>query len=334
MVEYSNEEFKKLLAEGISEFNKIMLNNLTLVNKELIDIRFINCNFNEIKISKSTLKDIYFENCTIQKCYFEESELDYIEIHKTNVKETEFLKCLVNSKDQHVWNEVVFKQCTFKLFKIWSAVEIGYSVFEDCNFDNTIIGCPEFFSCKITNSDMRSININSGIANCEFKSVNLENSELEHLYSGNSFRETCFKNALLKGTIDLNRENFKDLNLQGAKLWAVHPYEYVNLEGFNLSKVDMEAVEWQEANLKGCNLEEANMLEAELVDANLEEANLKSANLEDANLENANLKYSNLEGANLEGTNFDGADLEGVIILEKDYHYIEDYISKDKITLI
>ncbi|WP_252237273.1 MULTISPECIES: pentapeptide repeat-containing protein [unclassified Clostridium] len=333
MLKYGQEQFDTALKNGIRKFDNIIFNKLKFVNEELKGIRFINCSLNGVEMLNCNLKDIYIENCEIKKCNFNESELDYIEIYKTSIEETDFSKCLVNSKEQYDWSGVSFKYCIFKLFEICSGLEIGNCIFDGCDFTDATIVCQEFFLCKIINSIMKNIKINSGIGSCDFTNTNLENSSLEELSGSNSFIGTNLKDAVLIGSEDIILDLFKGADLEGCVLCSLNSKNTVNLAMGNLSKADLEAVEWINANLNKCNLEDANIIEADLSGASLEEANLKNANLEDANLEGANLKNANLEGANLKGTNFNEAILDGVRILEHDYKYLKDYIDKNKVIL-
>lgn len=333
MVKYGQKEFYTALENGVKEFDNIIFAHLKIINEELKGIRFTNCDLSEVEMLKCNLKDIYFENCNIIKCNFSESELDYVEIYKTSVEKTDFSKCFASSRDQHAWSEVSFKYCTFKLLEVCADLEIGDCVFNECDFTDATIKCPEIFHCKLINSNMKNIEVASSIASCDFKYSNLENSRLDNIVVSSSYVGTNLKNAALIGCGYITLESFKDANLEGSRLWSLNPEETVQLPGVNLSKVDLEDVEWGDANLKGCNLEEANLIEADLEGANLEDANLKNVNLEDANLEKTNLKNANLEGANLEGTNLKDSNLEGVTILEKDYVYLKDYIDKKKIIL-
>ena len=66
----------------------------------------------------------------------------------------------------------------------------------------------------------------------------------------------------------------------------------------------VEAESLGHVDLSGLNLEGA-----DLSGLNLIRANLSGANLEGADLSGAFLRYANLSGANLEGANIEGADL-------------------------
>ena len=126
----------------------------------------------------------------------------------------------------------------------------------------------------------------------------------------------------------MNLKKFNNCILEECSLFGLESYTKIDLEGFNLRKIDIAYSDWSNSILKDCNLTEADMKEADLSCANLENAILKSAILEGANLKNANLKNANLEGADL-----NDAILDGVRILKKDYKYIEKHIDINKIII-
>lgn len=333
MLRYGQEEFNKALKNGVKEFDNITFDNLKLFKEELEGLRFNNCNLNEVQILKCKLKEIFFENCNIKKCNFSESELDYVEIIATNIEKTDFSKCIVSSWEQYCWSEISFKYCIFKLLRINSGLEIGNCIFEECDFTEANIGCPQFLDCKVMNSNMKNIIINSGISCCDFIKANLENSRLEEMEGSNSFNGSNLKNASLCGREYITLELFKDCNLENCELYDLDPKDTVDYEGGDLFKSDLRYVKWINANLKGCNLKEAIIKEANFNGANLENADLRNVDLENASLENANLRNANLEGANLKGARLKDSNLEGITILEKDYVYLEEYIGRDKIIL-
>lgn len=334
MVEYRQEQFDNELKNGVKKFENIQLNKLKYIDKNLEGLRFTNCNLSEVQIVKSNIKDIYFDNCNIEKCSFNESEIDYIDIYRTNIEETDFSKCIISNWEQYCWSEISFKQCNFNLITINSGLEIGNSTFEQCDFTNAKIGCSQLFNCKITNSNMQNAKIKSSISYNNFTDTNLEKGQLEEIGGDNSFNNVNLKDTTLIRAEDIKIGLFKNCNLELCTLHSLIPNNTVDLCGINLYRANLEYVSWINSNMSECNLEEANLIEAELQNANLERANLKNANLKDANLENANLKNVNLEGANLEGTRFEDANLDGIIILEKDYEYIKDYVARNKIELM
>lgn len=78
-------------------------------------------------------------------------------------------------------------------------------------------------------------------------------------------------------------------------------FENTDLEGMNLSGVDLRGVRLAESNLKKVDLEGANLKGANLKGIVLEEAGLRVTKLEDADLRGSFLVGADLEGADLEG---------------------------------
>ncbi len=130
-----------------------------------------------------------------------------------------------------------------------------------------------------------------------------------------------------------NPEHLKILK-QGVEHWnkwrkesyGVHP----NLEGADLSHMDLCSANLNWTNLSGANLKESDLINADLNRSNLSQANLietglfqtsfiqsdlsntnlAEANLNYANFTEANLTNAELTGANLCGANFTGANLK------------------------
>lgn len=130
-------------------------------------------------------------------------------------------------------------------------------------------------------------------------SVPTTRQELAERYSDG---ERAFGGAQLEG-VDLS-----NLNLGGVIL-ATANLKDANLEGTNLSKTNLIGCNFQGANLKGVNLSPSSMVEADLYQANLQEANLSGVQLRDsflvmANFTRATFSGVGLKGANIGATNF------------------------------
>ena len=89
----------------------------------------------------------------------------------------------------------------------------------------------------------------------------------------------------------LGRTNFRHANLQGADL------SQMNLSNINLIEADLS-----NANLQATNLTNAKLIAADFSNANLAYANLTNAKLIGANLTNANLNNTNLTNTNIINT--------------------------------
>ncbi|XP_022670291.1 BTB/POZ domain-containing protein KCTD9-like isoform X2 [Varroa jacobsoni] len=104
-------------------------------------------------------------------------------------------------------------------------------------------------------------------------------------------------------------------------------FQGVNLEGADLSHLDLRKINFKFTNLRGCRLSNANLSfccfeRADLSGANLESCILKGARLVCANLEGCTLRrcdmeagakfFTNLESANLKGAELDGSLMGGV----------------------
>jgi pentapeptide repeat protein len=102
------------------------------------------------------------------------------------------------------------------------------------------------------------------------------------------------------------------VDLDGADLSNVDLF-YVNLNGADLSKVNL-----REANLFHANLSGANLILTVLTAADLGEADLNGANLEKAFLDGGTvLSFADLSGANLQGTILKGTNLQGTKVTSK-----------------
>lgn len=101
-----------------------------------------------------------------------------------------------------------------------------------------------------------------------------------------------------------------------------------NLQGVDLSNVDLRHVDLEGVILRGANLNYADLYSANLRDTRLEGANLQNAylglaNLRYADLDEANLRYANLDGANLQGVVLYGADLQGADLKGANLRYTD-----------
>ena len=90
--------------------------------------------------------------------------------------------------------------------------------------------------------------------------------------------------------------------------------ERPNLEGANLTSVNLARANLKYVNLRGANLTRANLTGADLISAKLGGADLTRANLRGANLRGANLGYTRLCEANLTNAKLKGADLTGAYL--------------------
>jgi uncharacterized protein YjbI with pentapeptide repeats len=125
---------------------------------------------------------------------------------------------------------------------------------------------------------------------------------------------TFFLGADLEGAelsgVDLRYTNMEGANFEGTDLKAVD-LSYTNLRGSNLKGANLQGAFLIEANLEYAVLEGVNLQEAFMMQANLQHALLHKANLQRANLYSANLQEADLKGAILKGADLESADLEG-----------------------
>ena len=82
-----------------------------------------------------------------------------------------------------------------------------------------------------------------------------------------------------------------------------------NLEGANLSKMDLMFGDFSFANLKGAHMAGSILRNADFSNADLSEAYLAGADLQAANLFQANMSWVNLVGANLRRASLGSADM-------------------------
>lgn len=101
----------------------------------------------------------------------------------------------------------------------------------------------------------------------------------------------------------MRRVNFHSANLNGADL------SRLDLSGLDFRGAELNRVNLEASDLRGANLERANLSGARLNQANLNDATLAFANLTGANLLNANLRRAQLNGTNFAGANLGRARL-------------------------
>ncbi|MGL1890261.1 MAG: pentapeptide repeat-containing protein [Spirochaetaceae bacterium] len=115
----------------------------------------------------------------------------------------------------------------------------------------------------------------------------------------NNFVKTSGKYfvANLNG-INLSFLDLKEINLSGSKLIGA------NLEGCDLTRANLSRTKMMEANLTGTNLTKAIITNSYLKDSNLEGCIATGASFKDTDLTSVNLDGANLEDANIVGTVF------------------------------
>ncbi len=102
-------------------------------------------------------------------------------------------------------------------------------------------------------------------------------------------------------------------NLEGTDLSGVD-LRQANLEGVNLYRANLQGTNFQGAYLGGACLKEANLQGANLREADLGRANLKGADLTGACLVGADLSKAKLAGVKCYGTSFTRANLTEVVL--------------------
>ena len=130
--------------------------------------------------------------------------------------------------------------------------------------------------------------------------------------------DLSFKNlqgANLTG-LELIYADFRNANLTDVNL-AYGDLKQATLSFSNLKKSNLTCANLEGANLNGTNLKEANLFAANLISANLIGADLRGANLCDADLRGADLTGADLSEANLTGINLSEANLKNVVGIDK-----------------
>ena len=89
--------------------------------------------------------------------------------------------------------------------------------------------------------------------------------------------------------------------------------EGVDLSGINLSGAELADSDLTRINLSGANLHNANISQSTVRNSNLSRANLSEAFLSESAFDEANLREANLSKANLRGAYFGSADLTGYV---------------------
>jgi len=122
-------------------------------------------------------------------------------------------------------------------------------------------------------------------------------------------------NPLIAEAANMNRVNFSNANLYGAKLKAAN-MSGASFKGATLTGADMRSSQLGGADLSKTDLTYASLSGASLTKASLSKADLTEANLSKTNFSAANLRSANLAGSNLTEANLSGADLSGVNLMD------------------
>ncbi|HEY9627394.1 MAG TPA: pentapeptide repeat-containing protein [Coleofasciculaceae cyanobacterium] len=121
---------------------------------------------------------------------------------------------------------------------------------------------------------------------------------------------TDLRKLVLPPKADLRGVNFQDTNLQGAEL------SEVDLQNSILIRANFKAAHLDKADFRG-----ANFLFAMFEGASAESANFQGTNVVASHFEQAKLKGAKFQGANCRQTRFDQANLEGADFREADLLY-------------
>ncbi|XP_031560773.1 BTB/POZ domain-containing protein KCTD9-like [Actinia tenebrosa] len=139
------------------------------------------------------------------------------------------------------------------------------------------------------------------------------------LLSTPSTRELRCQGINLEGAdlsnLDLRHINFKLANLSHSDLAGAN-LSHCSLENANLSYAHLDGAilgntRFQRANLEGASLRGCNFEDPTGVQAHLEGVNLKASDLEGSQMTNVILRVATLKGANLQNCNLRGAILAG-----------------------
>ncbi len=107
----------------------------------------------------------------------------------------------------------------------------------------------------------------------------------------------------IKKNISFSRADLAKVNLQGKDLSGIDlrmaNFQEANLESVNLSNSDVSMANLKSANLENANLSFANFQRSNLSSAIIKNANLVNTLLDSANLKSVNLRKSNLENASM-----------------------------------
>lgn len=125
--------------------------------------------------------------------------------------------------------------------------------------------------------------------------------------------------SLLSATSTESELRFQGLNLEGADLSRLDlrniNFKFSTLKGCRLTNANLSFCCFERADLSGANLEGSSLKGARMVCANLEGCNLRGCDMESGakyftNLESVNLKNSILEGSQMGGVNLRVATLK------------------------
>jgi len=128
-------------------------------------------------------------------------------------------------------------------------------------------------------------------------------------------------------SLDWRGQDVQGCNLSGLDLYGLD-MKWANLRGADLSRANLSGADlwWAKlrgadmtrADLRDADLRGADLLGADLSGADMRDANLSGADLSGANLREAKLREANLSGAYLSGVKLRGADMTGADLSDAD----------------
>lgn len=174
-------------------------------------------------------------------------------------------------------------------------------------------------------------NIKTPEGELDLRKVNFEGADMQEI----DFSKVCLQGCSLKKAkldrvalfsllpkakakkVDLRRVNLEKANLQGERVHrpeiGMSRFIRFDLQGLNLSGVNLK-----QAHLGGANLDHSNLRRANLKGAILDRAKARYTNFQEANLTGADLGLADMTGANLTDASLRKANLNGINLTNAD----------------
>ncbi|MCF7799942.1 pentapeptide repeat-containing protein [Candidatus Babeliales bacterium] len=259
-------------------------------NRIMVGVNFAGLDLSEINLSGAILIGADLRGVNLN-----EANLNGADLSGANLAGANLAK--INLKEANLTNAILD-----------SAQNINDALFQKTIFFKTSLCNITFNSCDFTDSQFSKVSV----SNTVFSNSNLTNALIQHIIPKNMtskiiiFNNSNLKNLIIRtkffrgfnfsGSSNVNEAYVLDLDAYESILAARledyeenKKFEYVRLDG-----ADLSGKNFSDFNFKGVSLKKADLRLSKLINVNLEEANLTGAKLDGADFISVDLKGAKL----------------------------------------
>ncbi len=306
----------------ILDFSEVSISNRIIRNKDfsrayleqsnLVNVTFVECNFESAVFVRSEIKDCLFQNCDFRKSNLGASRISTSQFRHCNMEETvlssakitggEFLECDFSQNiakklilaDSKIRNTsligVILEECEFRKVEI-AETRLERVIFKGFNSTATKLRDSEIVRCMWLDSKLTNL----GIHNCRGEKALFD-------------KDTKLNNSEIAESI-LNMMNFRDLDLMG-NYFRDSTFTYCDF-----SNARCEKMLWIKNRMLNCrflktDLKDSMFQHCDLSMSNMQDADLRDASFYDSRLFSVQFLHSRIGGASFSECNLERTLLE------------------------